>query len=82
MVGMRETVDDNQIYKVIVNSERQYSIWRVDRPGPLGWRDTGRTGSKAECLAAVREAWIDMRPLSLQESGEPAVPASDPDGKG
>lgn len=60
--------DDKRIYKVVVNHEEQYSIWPVDRANPLGWRDGGKAGSKAECLAFVKEVWVDMRPLSLRTS--------------
>jgi MbtH protein len=53
-------------YKVVVNDEEQFSIWAVDRPNPSGWRDTVKSGSKSECLAYIKEAWTDMRPLSLK----------------
>jgi MbtH protein len=60
----REEREDNTIYKVVVNHEEQYSIWN----------DAGKTGTKEECLAYIKEVWTDMRPLSLrkkmEESGE------------
>ena len=63
------------IYKVIINSEEQYSIWPADRENPLGWNDVGKSGTKAEVLAYIEEVWTDMRPLSLrkkmQEMGYP-----------
>jgi MbtH protein len=62
--------DNDMIYKVVVNHEEQYSIWFADRENPLGWRDVGRTGSKAECLAYIKEVWTDMRPLSLRKKME------------
>jgi MbtH protein len=58
--------DDATIYKVVVNHEEQYSIWPLDRENAPGWGDVGRSGTKAECLAYIREVWIDMRPLSLR----------------
>ena len=65
--------EDTTIYKVVVNHEEQYSIWPVERENPLGWRDAGKSGSKAECLAYIKEVWTDMRPLSLrQRMGEVA----------
>ena len=54
------------LYKVVVNQEEQYSIWPADRENAPGWRDAGVTGTKAECLAHIREVWTDMRPLSLR----------------
>src|SRR4029450_199520 len=62
----REETEDNTIYKVVVNDEEQYSIWPSDRENALGWRDAGKTGSKAECLSFIKEVWTDMRPLSLR----------------
>lgn len=55
------------LYKVVRNHEEQYSIWPADRDNPLGWTDAGPSGSKAECLAFIKEVWMDMRPLSLRQ---------------
>jgi MbtH protein len=59
--------EDQTTYCVVVNHEEQYSIWPADREKPLGWRGVGKTGSKAECLAYIKEVWTDMRPLSLRK---------------
>lgn len=61
------TSEDTTIYKVVVNHEGQYSIWPAERKNALGWNDAGKSGSKAECLAHIKEVWTDMRPLSLQK---------------
>jgi MbtH protein len=58
--------DDDRTYKVVVNAEQQYSIWPLERENPLGWSDAGKRGSKAECLAYIKEVWTDMRPLSVR----------------
>ena len=55
--------EDSTIYKVVVNHEEQYSIWPEWRENPLGWRDDGVKGTKAQCLAHIKEVWTDMRPL-------------------
>ena len=62
----RDDTEDNTIYKVVVNHEEQYSIWPADRENPLGWKDVGKSGSKTECLACIKEVWTDMRPLSVR----------------
>jgi MbtH protein len=62
-----DDADDNTIYKVVLNHEEQYSIWPADRENPPGWRDGGQTGAKAECLAFIKQVWVDMRPLSLRK---------------
>jgi len=76
--------DDKTIYKVVVNHEEQYSIWPEYRENPPGWNDAGKAGTKAECLAHIKEVWTDMRPLSLRKKMEemaqnpPPPPATDP----
>ena len=62
----REEAEDTTIYKVVINHEEQYSIWRSDRENPLGWKDAGKVGTKVECLAHINEVWTDLRPLSLR----------------
>jgi MbtH protein len=59
--------EDRTIYQVVVNHEEQYSIWPADRELPLGWQPAGKTGSKTECLAYIKEVWTDMRPRSLRK---------------
>lgn len=66
----RDNEEDKITYKVVVNDEEQYSIWFVDRENALGWRDVGKGGTKAECLAYIKEVWTDMRPLSLRKRME------------
>jgi MbtH protein len=62
--------EDTRTYTVVVNHEEQYSIWFAGRDIPLGWREVGKTGTKAECLAYIEEVWTDMRPLSLRKQME------------
>jgi MbtH protein len=62
-----ESDDDKTIYKVVVNDEEQYSIWRSWKVNPLGWRDEGTSGSREDCLARIEKIWTDMRPLSLRK---------------
>jgi len=58
---------DTTIYRVVVNHEEQYSIWPSTKDIPLGWKEAGKQGTKAECLAYIEEVWTDMRPLSLRQ---------------
>jgi MbtH protein len=66
----RDEREDTITYKVVVNDEEQYSIWPADRENPLGWREAGKSGLKAECLEYIKTVWTDMRPLSLRKSME------------
>jgi MbtH protein len=72
---MHDEQEDKTIYKVVVNHEEQFSIWPAHRENALGWRDEGKVGPKAECLAHIKEIWTDMRPLSLRKAMDNARPA-------
>jgi MbtH protein len=67
---MADEREDNVVYRVVMNHEEQYSIWPSQRELPLGWKEAGKSGSKAECLAYINEVWTDMRPLSLRKAME------------
>ena len=67
--------DPFERYKVVLNHEEQYSIWPEHRENPLGWRDAGKAGTKAECLEYIKEVWTDMRPLSLRKKMEQQMPS-------
>lgn len=66
-MATQDEQEDTRTYKVVVNHEEQYSIWLAERENPAGWRDGGKSGSKAECLAYIKEVWTDMRPHSLRK---------------
>jgi MbtH protein len=63
-------VAEGPVYKVVVNQNEQYSIWPANRVNPLGWQDTGATGSKKECLEHIGRVWTDMRPLIARRGAE------------
>jgi MbtH protein len=62
--------EDRTIYKVIINREEQYALYKADHENPLGWKDVGKTGTKGECQAYIDEVWVDRRPLSLRKRME------------
>ncbi|MGX1885304.1 MbtH family protein [Streptomyces sp. NPDC055287] len=61
--------DQEGRFAVVINDEEQYSIWPEGRDVPDGWRGTGVSGSRAECLAHVDDVWTDQRPLSVRRAG-------------
>lgn len=61
-------LNDEEIFEVVINIEDQYSIWPQWKKVPHGWSAIGKSGSKAECLAYIKEMWTDMRPRSLKEA--------------
>jgi len=61
---------DEEIYTVVINGEKQYSIWPQYKAIPPGWNAVGKVGKKTECLQYIEEVWTDMRPLSLRKQME------------
>ncbi|WP_061290739.1 MbtH family protein [Azotobacter vinelandii] len=55
-------------FQVVVNAERQYSIWPEYKPVPAGWQEIGICGDRQTCLAHISGIWSDMRPSSLREA--------------
>jgi len=62
--------DDEIAYIVLVNAERQYSLWPQHLSIPNGWTQTGPTGLRNMCLEWIDQHWQDMRPLSLIQQME------------
>jgi len=47
-------------FHVVVNADRQYSIWPDCKPLPAGWEKSGVSGDRLKCLACVSGIWADM----------------------
>jgi len=69
-----------QQYVVLINGEDQYSIWPAYRDLPGGWTVCHQAADKEDCLAYIKEHWLDMRPHSLRDamagthtSGQPVI---------
>lgn len=59
-------MNEPSIFRVVLNDEGQYSLLPASIANPPGWRNAGKSGSQEECLAFIREQWVDMRPLSVR----------------
>ncbi len=62
--------DREDIYRVIVNNEEQYSIWPADREVPAGWNDAGKSGPKEEVLEYIKQIWHDSAPDHIRRLRE------------
>ncbi len=60
--------NENAEYLVVVNDERQYSLWPSFRDIPAGWTAVGPRGNRKLCLDWIEVNWTDMRPRSLAEA--------------
>ena len=65
---MTNPFDDPEApYRVLINDERQYSLWPAFADVPAGWTVAREPGSRADALAFVEQNWTDMRPRSLAD---------------
>ena len=53
-------------FLVLVNEERQFSLWPSFAPVPDGWELQYGPKERLECMAHIEKSWTDMRPNSLQ----------------
>ena len=60
--------DDEAKFFVLVNEERQYSLWPVFADVPAGWTIVYGEEDRKNCLAYIEESWTDMRPKSLADA--------------
>jgi MbtH protein len=60
--------DDEAKFFVLVNEERQYSLWPVFADVPAGWTIVYGEEGRKNCLAYIEESWTDMRPKSLADA--------------
>jgi MbtH protein len=57
--------NENGTFLVLVNDERQYSLWPEFAEIPKGWTTVYGADTRQKCLAFIEENWTDMRPKSL-----------------
>lgn len=57
--------DESAKFLVLINDERQYSLWPASLDLPAGWKIARDEDTRSNCLEFVTAAWTDMRPASL-----------------
>ncbi|MEW2419099.1 MbtH family protein [Streptomyces nigra] len=57
--------DDENRFLVLVNDERQHSLWPSFAEVPGGWVVAFGEDSRQACLDYVDAHWTDLRPRSL-----------------
>lgn len=60
--------DQDAQYLVLVNAEKQYSLWPVFIEVPQGWEIAFDEASRQDCLDFIEKTWTDMRPKSLVDA--------------
>ncbi|WP_055108571.1 MbtH family protein [Paenibacillus ihumii] len=56
------------MYKVLVNSEGQHSLWPAFLQVPKGWQVVYGESTREACLQHIESEWTDIRPLSLRNA--------------
>jgi MbtH protein len=57
--------DERGSYLVIVNTERQHSLWPDSLPVPEGWRPVHGPADRRSSTQFIDAHWTDLRPASL-----------------
>lgn len=57
--------DHDAPFLVLVNGQRQYSLWPVFLAVPAGWSAMFGPAPRAECVAYIDTHWSDMRPAGV-----------------
>ena len=60
--------DQEATYLVLVNAEKQHSLWPTSVDVPEGWETAFGEASRQDCLDYVERTWTDMRPKSLVDA--------------
>ncbi|MGW7418065.1 MbtH family protein [Streptomyces sp. NPDC054863] len=60
--------DQEATYLVLVNPEKQHSLWPTFVDVPEGWEIAFGEASRQDCLDYVERSWTDMRPQSLVDA--------------
>ncbi len=59
---------EDGVYLVLVNAERQHSLWPAAIAVPSGWTVVHGEDTRQACLDYVETHWTDLRPKSLIEA--------------
>jgi len=57
--------DETAKFLVLVNDERQFSLWPATIAVPDGWFVAHTEDCQQVCLDYIETTWTDMRPASL-----------------
>ena len=57
-------------FLVLVNDERQYSLWPSFAEVPSGWSVELEESDRQTCVDHIERNWTDMRPKSLVDAME------------
>ncbi|MFF9653241.1 MbtH family NRPS accessory protein [Streptomyces sp. NPDC014622] len=57
-------------HHVVTDGAGRHSVWRSAKRLPDGWRATGFTGTREECLDHIARVWTELRP----QEGGPGTP--------
>lgn len=72
--------DEDAMYLVLANHERQHSLWPATIAVPAGWEQVHGEDSRAACLDYIERNWTDIRPASLvaaMADGQPHDPVAE-----
>lgn len=80
LAPMGMSLSEGEDYGIVVNGERQFSVWSLDRKLPPGWTFTGPTGTREEMGALLRRQLVEtVKPPSGPTRRPRGLPHRQPD---
>ncbi|WP_312243176.1 MbtH family protein [Pantoea sp.] len=61
--------DPQQDCRVLINAQRQYSLWPAFSAIPAGWQSVFGPQPQPACLAWLEANWRDIRPSTFDTTG-------------
>ncbi|AEF55565.1 MbtH family protein [Marinomonas posidonica] len=59
--------DESILFLILINAQKQYSIWPNILPIPDGWLADNGPMSRKKCMDWLEANWTDLRPIQSQQ---------------
>lgn len=62
------SLENRLYYDVVINQEKQYSLWLHKKPIPKGWSCVQHQLTQSEALDYIKQHWLDLCPATVRAS--------------
>jgi MbtH protein len=60
-----KTTNSTEMYQLVMNLQNELSIWPEGKDLPVGWRSTGISGCKQDCLDYITDLDAPLMPCDM-----------------
>lgn len=65
-MNIDETADET-VGRILVNQHEEFSVLPADQENAPNWKDLGKSGSREQSPAHIKEFWTGMRLFSFKK---------------